>query len=173
MPKYKRTIFQYVWLKDFKFQNWLQSVPEKPDHARCMLCSCNIFLSNMGKQALLSHMKSKKHISHRSNPASLKSFLTSSTSSARTTTADFSNSVISSAPVDTITLSDKIDLPQPLAGSSVETSNVKELLPSQSAPRRLDAFLLKDDVTTAEVLWCLETVMSHKSLRSAEKDVDI
>lgn len=33
--------------------------------------------------------------------------------------------------------------------------------------------MLKNDVITAEVLWCIETIMSHKSLHVAEKDMGI
>lgn len=31
--------------------------------------------------------------------------------------------------------------------------------------------MLKEDITKSEILWCLEAVGTHKSLRSAEKDV--
>lgn len=35
----------------------------------------------------------------------------------------------------------------------------------------LDSHLTKDTVTEAEILWCIETVMTHTSLRSAESNV--
>lgn len=33
--------------------------------------------------------------------------------------------------------------------------------------------MLKSDTIKAEIMWCLETVMSHKSLRVAEKDITV
>lgn len=65
--------FQEIWLKSSEFQNWIQPIKEKPNYARCILCFCDIFLSNMGRQAV-SHMKSKKHID-RYKSMKLKDFL--------------------------------------------------------------------------------------------------
>ena len=42
----KRTAFNPAWLKE----------------ARCTVCGINLELSNMGKQALISHTKGKKHV---------------------------------------------------------------------------------------------------------------
>ncbi|CAL1672445.1 unnamed protein product [Lasius platythorax] len=132
----------------------------------------------MGRQALVSHMKSKKHATRRQNSV-LETFLVSSPSSAGiSSSAVPSNSVIFSISTKTASQSSGAE-----SSSNVDLTNLLPNQPSnqltnqplsnQLMPRQLDRFLLKNDVTTAEVLWCIETVMSHKSLRIAEKDMGI
>ncbi|KAJ8685235.1 hypothetical protein QAD02_021028 [Eretmocerus hayati] len=42
---------------------------------------------------------------------------------------------------------------------------------NSSSSKKMDAFLPKDQVTRAEIIWSIETVMTHKSLRVAEEDI--
>lgn len=170
------TKFQDVWLTDSEFRNWVRPMLGRPNYARCILCSCDIFLSNMGRQALVSHMKSKKHAIRRQNSV-LETFLVSSPSSAGiSSSAVPSNSVISSISTKTQSSgaesSSNVDLTN-LLPNQPSNQLTNQPLSNQLMPRQLDRFLLKNDVTTAGVLWCIETVMSHKSLRIAEKDMGI
>lgn len=130
----------------------------------------------MGRQALVSHMKSKKHATRSQNSA-LENFLTPSPSSiSATSLANKNNSVISSISTETTSSNSEsssiVDLTN-LLPSQPSNQLTNQPTSSQSMPRQLDTFLLKNDITTAEVLWCIETVMSHKSLRIAEKDMII
>ena len=56
----KKTLFNEDWLKDSQFSSWIARSIHK-DKARCKLCATNFQLGNMGKQALLSHARGKKH----------------------------------------------------------------------------------------------------------------
>ena len=56
----KKTLFNEDCLKDSQFSSWIARSSHK-DKARCKLCATNVQLGNMGKQALLSHARGKKH----------------------------------------------------------------------------------------------------------------
>ena len=60
MSKNKKTIFNPLWLEDDEFKSWLCSSKES-DKARCKLCKKDFELSNMGRQALISHASGKRH----------------------------------------------------------------------------------------------------------------
>lgn len=61
MTPQKITKFNELWLRDEKFKIWLSKDSHNDKVAFCKLCLCSIDLSNMGKAALVSHAKSKKH----------------------------------------------------------------------------------------------------------------
>lgn len=171
MSKPVLTKFQDVWVTDSKFKNWVRPLSGRPNYARCILCFSDIFLSNMGRQALVSHMKSKKHATRRQNSV-LENFLTPSPSSTgATSSATKNNSVISSTSTSSNSESSIVDTN--LLPSQSSNQLINQSTSNQSIPRQLDTFLLKNDITTAEILWCIETIMSHKSLRTAEKDIII
>ena len=50
----KKTVFNHKWLEEDEFKSWLASTKDE-DKARCKLCKKDIELSNMVRQALLSH----------------------------------------------------------------------------------------------------------------------
>ena len=56
----KKTLFNEDCLKDSQFSSWIARSIHK-DKARCKLCATDFQLGNMGKQALLSHARGKKH----------------------------------------------------------------------------------------------------------------
>ena len=57
----KQTNFNDSWLPDPVFSSWLGK-DKDTTKARCLLCGGGSFsLGNMGKQALISHAKGKKH----------------------------------------------------------------------------------------------------------------
>ncbi|XP_021701533.1 uncharacterized protein LOC110676754 [Aedes aegypti] len=144
------TVFQPCWLDDLDFKTWIRQIDHKPKSAYCSLCSSEFSLSNMGKQALKSHMRSKKHLMRAgAGSSSLLNFVKSSP-----TTVSVPATV-----TETATRSE--------SKSSVDKSEQK------SSSRVLSQFIIKNEVTEAEVLWCIQTVMSHKSLRASEKDVSV
>ena len=58
----RQTTCNPAWLQEYLFNPWLASVETDKHKARCTVCGINLELSNMQKQALISHSKGKKHI---------------------------------------------------------------------------------------------------------------
>ena len=56
----RETFFNANWLEEDQFKSWLTSAKDG-NKARCKLCKKDIELSNMGRQALVSHYSGKKH----------------------------------------------------------------------------------------------------------------
>lgn len=179
MPSYK-TAYKSTWELDPIFSKWIQPVKENCYEAWCTHCRCKIFLSNMGRQALVSHSKGKKHQSNQSagnRSMALQAFWKSTSEQSstlpatRTTTSVPSPSTGPSPSTpqlpSTSTAPDRTQILPP----ELVLQQHSLALPKPS-PRGLDNFLLKEEVTKAEILWCIETVMTHKSLRTAEKDID-
>ena len=57
----KGTKFNSEWLKDPEFSSWVGVDPILNTKVRCILCGVRFELGNMGRQALISHAKGKKH----------------------------------------------------------------------------------------------------------------
>ena len=66
------------WLKDPEFSGWVPKVPNDSLSAKCKFCKKTFTLSNMGRQALVSHAIGKKHLK---NVHSISTFFKSSNSS--------------------------------------------------------------------------------------------
>ena len=58
----QQTSFNSAWLQEELFKPWLGTVEKDNHKARCIVCGLTFELSNMGKQALISHSKGKKHV---------------------------------------------------------------------------------------------------------------
>lgn len=142
----KKTSFQINWLQDQQFCKWLEKVPDNTNSAKCKLCLKTFSLSNMGRQAVSSHMKSTKHVK-------------------------IENAAFSSAPVKIFTKSTKTTSEVPVSQNS--TNNLGLTLQIHKQTTTLQKYKLKDQVTKAEILLCLNTVMQHNSLRNAERSVSL
>ena len=59
--KKDQTFFLHDWLLDPEFKMWLVEVPGDNKLARCKHCKKSFNLSNMGRQALVSHGTGQKH----------------------------------------------------------------------------------------------------------------
>ena len=59
--KKDQTFFSHNWLSDPEFKMWLVEVPGDNKLARCKHCKKSFNLSNMGRQALVSHGTGQKH----------------------------------------------------------------------------------------------------------------
>ena len=55
--------FQDCWLKDSAFKPWLKRSGASNNEAECIICKKLVDFKSMGRSALVSHMKGKKHIS--------------------------------------------------------------------------------------------------------------
>lgn len=57
----KKTSFQEYWLSEPQFK-YIGPLENNKHYAKCSLCSKTIYLSNMGRGALISHINSRKHV---------------------------------------------------------------------------------------------------------------
>ena len=55
----RQTSFNSTWLQEELFKPWLGTVEKDNHEARCIVCGPAFELSNMGKQALISHLKAR------------------------------------------------------------------------------------------------------------------
>ena len=116
--------------------------------ARFKYCKGNpINLSNIGIQALESHCKGAKHLKLTAKICNLKA-ITSFTTSSQDITKPYSTAKVSEVP----------------------TCSKKETL--EKSPS-IDSYLLKDDVTKAEIRWCMRTIVKQSSCNSCEKLKDL
>ena len=160
----KSTKFNTEWLKDPQFSSWVGVDPNSNVRARCVLCGVKVELGNMGRQALTSHSKGKKHlnkaqmsqkIKHESQ--SLTSFLVKPEPSGSDTTTE---SNINDE-VDVCELTVPPPQPLPTSGEPHEGSSGKK--------GTISNFITNDQVLTAEMLWALKIVVSHYSCSSSAK----
>lgn len=140
----KQCHFQEVWLGMPQFSDWLKRVENNEYEASCTVCRTVFSLSNMGKNALRSHMDGKKHLQATSSAkksSSLQCFFKPPTAVSSTTPSTAS------------------------APSTTPPSGINPV--HNETPRGLQSFVLKADVTKAEILSCLQYVMTPKlSMRS-------
>ncbi|KAG8177476.1 hypothetical protein JTE90_008660 [Oedothorax gibbosus] len=138
-----KCLFQQEWVEKFP---WLCSVPNDTNQARCKLCLNKFSLSNMGLRAVRSHKDGKKHKQKELSMESSKS-VSSFCGESETAIVD-------------------------AAAAAVQVQPIPESVGKPSGDC-MQTFLLKDDITRAEIMWCIHTVIGNKSLRSAEKDVKV
>src|SRR5579872_6528327 len=94
----KKTVLNSEWTSRHlhpEFSSWLNDVKDRPYYAYCSICKSTFSLSNMGKQAITSHMKGAKHV---------KNFHLASSQSSQGTLATFLRPPVK-----------REDLPQPAA----------------------------------------------------------
>ena len=145
------TTLNPAWLQEDLFNPWLASMETDKHKARCTVCGINLGLSNMGKQALISHSKGKKHIDQmkllsgvKHEQEQLKSFFVPKTKSD------------SSAEGTKNTGHESLKVPNPPTETpSAETPS------TGTGCVTITKCIVRDDVNNAEVLWAVKTVMSH------------
>lgn len=166
-PPRRGNKFQAEWLRNDKFCNWLQTVRGCNDKAHCRWCLKDFDVGNMGVSAVVSHMDSTKHkrlaqeqqeLSSHQN--SIKFFTTTVASNA--STAGPSSAIDATHHVtSTVTSELQLTMSSDSSSQNISTST------SETVTDKLSSFLHKDDVTKAEVMWTLKTVMSNYSYNSA------
>ncbi|XP_071563117.1 uncharacterized protein [Temnothorax nylanderi] len=178
--KSKKCTFNKKWTEEATFSSWLKEPSNDKFAASCFLCNSTFSLSNMGRAALHSHMNSKKHqdIIKYKNSISV-SFVDGNVTKAR------------ERDESTVTLSD----PRPKSilqpASSVSSHKNRLLLESctnvcpehcftktsavtqQGKLTKMKNFVQTDETSKAEIMWCLNAVMRHNSLRDVESSVSL
>ncbi|GBM06008.1 hypothetical protein AVEN_49398-1 [Araneus ventricosus] len=158
--------FQVTWLNSPEFKDWIQQVPDDVRKARCLKCHKTFALSNMGHRALKSHAKGAEHIRRYKDGAQFVN-IASLFSNMKNETL---HEVTSETPVNassTISGFSKVipECPKVVPGtlSSSELCNVVAS-PNNST---MKTFIINNMVMKAKIKWCLQTIMCHKSVRSA------
>jgi len=175
----KQTNFNKAWLEIPEFQRWFAEA-KTVGEAQCTLCKTMFSLSNMGVQALHSHSKSRKHIQRQNatkstHPLSLlMNAVPGSTGAASGLARADSKSgdaVLRSA---NSTGTGTTQPQEPVATSVISSTAISQTAQRvETRPPSIQSFVVIDDVTKAEILWALESVYTHKSLRSAASDVKL
>lgn len=149
----KTTNFQLDWINpetSEDWSKWLFPVSNDSKRAYCKICSRSFSLSNMGRQAIISHSTSSKHIAQKKEIAShdsIANFFKPGSSSSATPTPAVSDSLTVSCV-----------LPTPTIGCSSQLSSRSSINP----------FIISEATTKAEILWALKCIWSHYSYRSCE-----
>lgn len=158
MTSTRKCVFNPKWLEEQRF-SWVMSVENNKNCAHCKVCNTNMVLSNMGKKALESHMLSKKHITIQNLKDSNKPLFEKSNgpsiSSSFSTSQNVEISRTDTDATDAVQIKSKV------------LSQARENLKSTG----MISYLEKDNVTKAEVVWCLKSVLYHNSLRDIESSV--
>lgn len=174
-----KTVFNMAWMdktRNPEFADWIEPVQRSPHDAYCKVCRSVIHLSNMGRSSLISHSKGMKHIKNINKPAaSYKESMSAFTirvPRCSTVTSENVPSAVTNTAEKTIADS------APVSGNAEHVSevalNAEHAVTSavglefRSSELKLNkGYFLNDKVTTAEILWCLKTVVSHYSYNSA------
>lgn len=171
MGNSKKTFFNPVWLQKQDYKAWLAPVPTDKSSAQCKLCQKIFSLSNMGEPALVSHMSSQKHKKSFAATHSLSIMAFYGNVGGESSVAAQSSASTSMGQSLVNTNSDLVI--QPLGSTS--SGDVIQLEPcsTKKEPKGLNKFLLKDDVTKAEILWCLYIIRHHNSKNSSGQAVSL
>ncbi|XP_063243684.1 uncharacterized protein LOC134542976 [Bacillus rossius redtenbacheri] len=170
LSKSRLTEFNDGWLCDQRFQPWLQKV-EKDKHVFCSLCRSTLSSSNMGKRAVTSHLNGQKHKSRSrvNSECDLRIFLKKSNTDASTSSQESSRFSQSEESLQENKCAKDVN-----ESENLSFLNTKEIVSQQSVTSRpLQSFLLKNENTKADILWCLLVVMNHWSVNSAGKAVQV
>jgi len=141
----KRTVFNLDWLDGQlhpDWVSWLREVPKNHHKARCKICSKDFELSNMGQTSVLSHAKSFGHQKRLSDADASKQ---------QAISRFFKSKEDSSVGVNT----NKPDSPPKHATGA-----------APKATSTLNQFVVREDVTRAEIIWAMRAVVIHSSFRS-------
>ena len=134
---------------------WVRPVKDSSQKAMCSLCKKTFSLSNMGRQALISHMDSDKHKKYeKSNLTNIDSFF-------KRVSVPTPNHQ-STAPVSTT---------KEQNAQNKKEQNSSKILSEVNSPNGnqiMSAYVRKDDVLKSEILWALKVIDSHFSYNSSK-----
>lgn len=158
----KKSVFNHDWCDkklNPNWSTWLEPDEKDPCIAKCSACKKTFSLSNMGRQAIISHEKGPKHKKNiKLKNSGMQHFL-----------ANFMNKSPTSDSV-------------PVSKESAESTPTVEVLDEgissnkgavSGCKKTIQNYFLNDQVTKAEIIWCLRTVMTHSSFRSNSDFPDI
>lgn len=161
---YKKTCFNEHWLLNEKFKSWVKADENNTNAFICIICRKSVCLSNMGVQALNSHMNSKKH----------QNIIQIQNSSQNLTSHVFKR------PAQTPTEPNQV--PEVQNHNSNEVQNKKHLEEKQSSSNAssgiskqicFTSMVERDSTTKSEILWVLNLISSHISMSAGAKSIDV
>ena len=168
----KKASFQMDWMDpavNQEWSEWLRPVEKDSNREFCKICNKSFSLSNMGRQAVISHMGYSKHVKQKqlleSNTGISTFFTGRCTTSAQvgTSTTSASASTLASA----ASSQQEVNLLSP--NVSIASSSGSLLVVGKSASTLLNPFMIKERTTKAEIIWALKCVMSKFSFSSCDK----
>lgn len=166
MSKFKKTSFNDRWLLDPSLSSWLKRIESDKFSAYCSLCRNSFSLSNMGKVAVSSHLSGKKHklaLQNQHGSLKIKEFFTPKNAASGCVT----NTINEAPPSENNIVLESC--------STVETtdSNAQINSPSSSAKVIMNKFIQSECTLKSEIIWSIDTVMQHRSIRSAERSAEL
>ncbi|XP_034246267.1 uncharacterized protein LOC117648128 [Thrips palmi] len=174
-----KTTFQDDWLQvpEFKF---IRRKEGDPYSAHCSLCMKTFGLSNMGRQAVVSHVEGKKHTGKFKNCTGsygMQLFTTQKEkessalpASAGPTAAETDPGV---ATADRATLNSAATSGELTAASGELTASLRPAGGTTEAPHGLSHWIQREEVTRAEIIWCLASVLHHVSQSAAGQCISL
>lgn len=162
----RRITYQGIWENDF---SWVKE-GKLPGYAKCVICKKdNIFFGSMGRTALKSHEQGKKHKELEQNfklTTPIKTWLQTKSS----------QDIMSLPSTSAASHQQQLSIQPGPACSDSSTVHPPIVTPStisKAAELKEKWWLEKDNVTKAEILWCVHTCLTHQSLRNAEASVNL
>lgn len=154
----KKAFFNPLWLihEHFpEYASWIAKVENNKTQAYCKVCKKTLNLSNMGKQALSSHSSGTFHQKtlQATQQLSIESFFRKKVQESTTSNPSTSNSSMS----ETLTSNSSGQIPCKNESNQMST-----------AKPNLESYVLKEDVSRAEIIWSLQLVMTKMSFNSCQ-----
>ena len=146
--------FQKRWLSLDDYKIWIQE-SKSVNFATCKFCRKEIDLRGMGKSALKSHLRGKKHQdfakADQSKVSGLSRFFKKN---------DSDSSSCTSSPLSCSTS------PKKHLSESLSTASTPSPSTSGASVSTISDFVAKEDVLKSEIYWTLYTVVKHHSFNS-------
>ncbi|KAI4465306.1 protein lzic [Holotrichia oblita] len=170
-----KAIFDIKWVNpelNDDWSNWLEPFKNSTNEGWCRLCKKTFSLSNMGRQAVISHQKSKKHQLNITSVGMSQKIHTYTTPMAKDNSS--ASTSAHAAEIGTESIGEKHEIEVIVKENSPNvncpSTSRSEIKSTQSS---LTNFVNNDKVTTAEILFCLNVVINHMSLRAAESFINV
>jgi hypothetical protein len=154
-----------------EYSDWLKPVKSMPDKGHCVMCKKTFDVGNMGISAVVSHAASKKHMQKlEENKKTTAAQIPIHLFACNTAKSDVQSAAVVERPATSS------ETPSTVIPSSntpaIPTSNSSGSEPKSSSvmpqtQTSVSAFVQRQSVTTAEILWTLKSVMSNYSYNSA------
>lgn len=148
--------FKHKWLST-KDYSWVRQFKGDKYKVLCSICNKIFDIGSMGESALKSHMKSDKHKSCEASVSGTATgaFFVSKGNHDKERSKGFESSVEGTVESMVVPLPPTVDVPHTQARGQIAS------------------YLIKEDVSKAEILWTLRTVTAHNSNKSNEHITEI
>lgn len=166
----QRSQFCKSWIRKGEYNNWLDEASNDTNAAYCKLCKKSFSLSNMGKAALDSHMRSSLHITV---VREIEKTLKQQPKITGFQKNEQSQSNAQSQP-GTSTPKDmgEQDVEQASCGNDSSASSATSCA-SSVKQTLLEAGLVSKQTQIAECLWVVNTILKHQSFNANGNDGDL